>query len=71
MCIADQRPKFTKDPHTLTGTLFRVPSCEILYGPLNCDFVLTGENWSAPYPETCLCPCCWVLRCTQVTARHR
>ena len=23
-------------------------SCEILYGPLNCAFVLTGENWCAP-----------------------
>ena len=44
-CIADQQTIFTKDPRTLTGTLFRVPSCEILYGPLNCAFVLTGENW--------------------------
>ncbi|CAK0733927.1 hypothetical protein CVIRNUC_000356 [Coccomyxa viridis] len=44
-CIADQQAGFAGDPHTLEGTLFRVTSCEILYGPLNCGFVPSGENW--------------------------
>ena len=44
-CLADQQAGFAGDPHTLGGTLFRVTSCEILYGPLNCGFVPSGENW--------------------------
>ena len=47
-CTADKQSSYDGDPHTLRGTLFRVTSCEILYGPLNCGFVLTGENWCAP-----------------------
>lgn len=27
-----------------TGSLLRTPSCEIQYGPLNCDFVWMGKN---------------------------
>ena len=44
-CIADQQASCAGNPHTLGGTLFRVTSCEILYGPLNCGFVLSGQNW--------------------------
>lgn len=47
-CVADQQASFARDPHTLGGTMFRVTSCEILYGPLNCGFVLSGENWCFP-----------------------
>ena len=29
---------------TLAGRLYRISSCEILYGPFNCDFVWRPDN---------------------------
>lgn len=47
-CIADAYPydakKLTTDGVTLSGQLFRQVSCEIMYGPLNCDFILQADN---------------------------
>ncbi|CAL8466894.1 g6430 [Coccomyxa elongata] len=43
-CIADGRPVFPGNRHTLTGTLFRVTTCELLYGPLNCGFIWKSDN---------------------------
>ncbi|EIE27018.1 hypothetical protein COCSUDRAFT_83577 [Coccomyxa subellipsoidea C-169] len=43
-CVADRRPLFPGDRHTLTGTLFRVTTCELLYGPLNCNFIWKSDN---------------------------
>lgn len=36
------------------GTLFRVISCELEYGPLNCDFVFRGSN--EPYLDEATMP---------------
>lgn len=47
-CVADRRPLFPGNRHTLTGTLFRVTTCELLYGPLNCDFVWKSDNLCVP-----------------------
>mmetsp|Transcript_11458 Transcript_11458/g.34433 ORF Transcript_11458/g.34433 Transcript_11458/m.34433 type:complete len:647 (+) Transcript_11458:108-2048(+) len=47
-CIADAYPpdtqKLINDGVTLSGQLYRQTTCEITYGPLNCDFVLKGDN---------------------------
>ena len=49
-CIAPaQPPSFSRDLKTLNGTLLRMVSCELMYGPLNCDFVWKGDNG-------CACP---------------
>lgn len=29
---------------TLTGQMYRMTTCEITYGPLNCDFVFRADN---------------------------
>jgi hypothetical protein len=44
VCTADRQPEFHGDAHTLTGTLFRVTTCELLYGPLNCGFIWKSDN---------------------------
>ena len=36
-------------PHTLEGTLLRESTCEIQYGPLNCDFVWRPDNRCSPW----------------------
>ncbi len=30
--------------HTLAGQMYRMTTCEITYGPLNCDFVFRADN---------------------------
>jgi hypothetical protein len=29
---------------TLSGQMYRMTTCEITYGPLNCDFVFRADN---------------------------
>lgn len=47
-CIADAYPydagKLITKGVTLSGQLFRQTTCEIMYGPLNCDFILQADN---------------------------
>lgn len=40
-CLADGNP-FTGP--TLGGTLFRVLTCDLYYGPMNCDFIWSDSN---------------------------
>lgn len=54
-CIADayppDAPRLVDGGVTLSGQLFRQTTCEITYGPLNCDFVFRGDNECAPLPH--------------------
>lgn len=40
-CLADGNPFTGK---TLAGTLFRVITCDLFYGPMNCDFLWSSSN---------------------------
>ena len=46
-CIVDPNPHahhIEGGGHTQQGQLYRMTTCEITYGPMNCDFVFRGSN---------------------------
>jgi hypothetical protein len=47
-CLADvaasDRRKVLNGGRTLSGQMYRMTTCEITYGPLNCDFVFRADN---------------------------
>lgn len=48
LCIADPAAQPPEARVTLSGRLQRVPTCELLYGPFNCEFKWRADNWRAP-----------------------
>ena len=46
-CIVNPDPKakhIMNGGRTQQGQLYRMTTCEITYGPMNCDFVFRGSN---------------------------
>lgn len=44
-CVADPDTQPPGAGRTLAGRWFRVPTCELRYGPFNCNFVWKVDNW--------------------------
>ena len=52
-CVADPHAQPPKAGRTLAGRWFRVPTCELRYGPFNCNFVWKADNWCAAPRTAC------------------
>ncbi len=46
-CVADPAAPPAARGETGRGRLHRVPTCELRYGPFNCNFVWRADNWCA------------------------
>lgn len=44
ICSVETNGTYPADGATLTGALYRVTTCELQYGPMNCDFVWGATN---------------------------
>lgn len=42
ICSVESNGSYAQDGATLVGNLYRTTTCELQYGPMNCDF-----NWGA------------------------
>ena len=49
--VVSRRLRFLLQGHTMAGQMYRMTTCEITYGPLNCDFIFKADN------ECAACQC--------------
>lgn len=54
---------------TLSGQFYRISSCEIMYGPFNCDFSWRPDN-SCAAPPMRLLMCCVCCMCSDLVPRR-
>ena len=50
ICSVEANGTYPNDGATLSGALYRVTTCELQYGPMNCDFIWGASN---EYVFTC------------------
>ena len=44
VCSVETNGTYPADGSTLNGQLYRVTTCELQYGPMNCDFIWGASN---------------------------
>lgn len=44
VCSVETNGSYADDGATLAGHLYRITSCQLQYGPMNCDFIWGGTN---------------------------
>ena len=66
VCSVEANGTYPNDGATLSGALYRVTTCELQYGPMNCDFI-----WGATNEYVLRCPIWPLLSVVQVYKRLR